>query len=75
MDGMWIDIDDHHKKQYEVMWRIVRGAKNLINKYEEQDKIIELMAEELSEEDENFLYRSTGDIIEYFEKKARGENK
>ena len=47
---------------------------SLKRKCEEQEKIIELMAKEMSEEDENFLYRNTSDIIDYFKKKARENN-
>ena len=37
-----------------------------------KDKIIEAMAYELSEEDENFQYRNISDITEYFKKKVEG---
>ena len=37
-----------------------------------KDKIIEAMAYELSEEDENFQYRNVTDITEYFKKKVEG---
>ena len=37
-----------------------------------KDKIIEAMAYELSEEDENFQYRNISDITEYFKKKIEG---
>ena len=51
----------------------LKELQNLINKYKEQEKIIELMAFELATEDENYLYRSIDDIIECFKKKAKGD--
>lgn len=45
MDGVTIDIDFQHVKQYKAMWRLVRGAKELIRENKEQQKIIELMSE------------------------------
>lgn len=47
----------------------------LLNKYEELEKIVEAMAYEISEEDENYQYLSTKEITEHFTKKVRGELK
>lgn len=58
------------KKKYDGLVALNRAS---LEECEEQEKIIELMAFELSTEDENYLYRSIDDIIECFEKKAKGE--
>ena len=63
--------------KYKKQERDIQASHILLAKYsqknEEQEKIIELMAKEMSEEDENFLYINTSDIIDYFKKKAKGE--
>lgn len=53
--------------------KTIQAIESLIKKYKEQEKIIDLMAFELATEDENYLYRSIDDIIDCFEKKAKGE--
>ena len=53
-------------------FKFLQAIENLVNKHKEQEKMIELMAFELATEDENYLYRSIDDIIDCFEKKAKG---
>lgn len=62
----WCDTDELYSE--DIFWNPFEEEK-----IKEQEKIIELMAKEMSEEDENFLYRNTSDIIDYFKKKAKGE--
>ena len=71
-----------------TQFRLLRRIENLINKYKEQEKIIELMAEYIKETDfitESYCYRredceNVGGnrmckecILDYFRKKAKGE--
>ena len=58
------------KKKYNGLVALNRAT---LEEYDEQEKIIELMAFELATEDENYLYRSIDDIIECFKKKAKGD--
>lgn len=63
-DSIYADYQDLGKQHLE-----------LLNKYEELEKIVEAMAYEISEEDENYQYLSTKEITEHFTKKVRGELK
>lgn len=49
---------------------LIEARNYYLNEGKEKDKIIEAMAYELSEEDENFQYRHTKDIIEWFKQKV-----
>ena len=62
-----------YEKRDEVISCLLEALEITIEEIEEQKKMIELMAFELSTEDENYLYRSIDDIIECFKKKAKGD--
>lgn len=48
--------------------KIIQSFENLINKYKEQEKIIELMAKEIND---GMFFDSKEEVIDYFKKKAR----
>lgn len=50
------------------------AIETVLAELEKKDKIIDALAYEMSEEDENFQFLHTSEIIEYFEKKVREEN-
>lgn len=53
---------------------LIEARNYYLNEGKDKDKLIEAMAYELSEEDENFQYRHTKDIIEWFKQKVVKEN-
>lgn len=50
-----------------TQFRLLRRIENLINRYKEQEKIIELMAKAFKQDD----IRNEAEIIEYFRKEAK----